>query len=354
MKLDDIYYMEASVLCLCVLLDIPFGALADVIGRKRSVLIGRALLFGSAYFFTVMQSPIEAWTGNILWAIGFTMQSGADTALLYDTLKSTGRQHEFKRIEGQAVGLRLVLAACCALITGWLASIDLRLPLWIGLPFMAIPFCTALLFREPVQTVRYSALQQVVVLKTGVRFVLNSIEIRWMVGFAALLATTSKVWFFTYNPYFELVRLPLEYYGLVFFSLNVVAWLSSHYAHQVERTLGERACVIVAILCIGTPILVMGCVPIQPFAYLVVVQNVVRGFMRPFVGDYLNRHVTSEIRATVLSVSSSVANLMGILGLAIFGLLTGKFGLLNSLTVLGIASLSFGALSYRTYIRRIR
>ena len=182
---------------------------------------------------------------------------------------------------------------------------------------------------------------------------LHSVKVRWVIGFAALLATTSKVWFFTYNPYFELGGLPLKQYGVIFFCLNVVAWLSSHYAYRIERHLGERKCVIVMILCIGIPILIMGFLPMMLFAYLVVIQNIVRGFMRPFVGDYLNRHVTDNVRATVLSTQSSTTNLVAIFGLAVFGFFTGTFGLLNSLIVLGIAMLGFGALSYATYARKI-
>ncbi len=353
MDLPDIYYMESVVLCICVLLDIPSGALADVIGRKKSIVIGRVFLFGSAFFFTIMRTPLEAWIGNILWAIGFSMQSGADTALLYDTLKEQGRESEYKRIEGQAIGARLILIACCSLTVGFLADVDLRLPLWIGLPFMLIPLVAAFFFKEPVQTEHYSVEKQLQTLRQGAMFVIKSVEVRWMVGFAALLATTSKVWFFTYNPYFELVQLPLPYYGVIFFCLNATAWISSHNAHKVEGWIGERACVLGMILCLGLPILLMSLVPIMSFAYLVVVQNIVRGFMRPFVGDYLHRHITSGIRATVLSIQSSIANLMAIIGLAIFGFLTDTTGLLYSLAVLGFAALSLGFMSYRTYVRKI-
>lgn len=353
MSLPDIYYMEAVVLGLCVLLDIPSGALADVIGRKRTIIIGRIFLFGSVVFFTIMTSPLGAWTGNILWAIGYTMQSGADTALLYDTLKEHGKEDQFKRIEGQAVGSRLILIACCSVATGLLASVALRLPLWIGLPFTLVPLVAAFFLKEPVPTEHYSAEKQMAVLKQGARFVIGSIEIRWMVGFAALLATTSKVWFFTYNPYFEVVGFPIAYYGVIFFFLNTVAWLSSHYAYNIEHYLGERRCIIGMVLCLGVPILLMGLVPIQPFVCLVVVQNVVRGFMRPFVGDYMNRHITSNIRATVLSVQSSIANLTAIIGLAVFGLCMDHLSLLSSLIILGTVSLTLGLLSYRSYTKKI-
>jgi sugar phosphate permease len=108
------------------------------------------------------------------------------------------------------------------------------------------------------------------------------------------------------------------------------------------------------LLCLGIPILLMGLAPIQPFAYLVLIQNVVRGFMRPFVGDYMNRHIASHMRATVLSMQSSAANSVSVIGLAVFGLFTKNLGLLTSLTLLGMIALMLGTWSYRTYIKQVR
>ncbi|MFA5942540.1 MAG: MFS transporter [Candidatus Paceibacterota bacterium] len=353
MRLSEIYYMESAVVCICVVLDIPFGSLADLIGRKKCIIIGRIFLFGSATFFALMTAPIHAWVGNVLWAIGLTMQNGADTALLSDTLNKNGKGNDYRRVQGRAIGSRYILIAFCSLLTGSFAGINLRLPVLLGLPFMLISLFTAFFFEEPARTERYSAGEHLDRLKQGISFVIHSVEVRWMIGFAALLATTSKVWFFTYNPYFELVGLPLTQYGVIFFCLNMVAWWSSTYAYKIEQYLGERACIVGMILCIGIPILLMGCLPFQPLAYLVIVQNVVRGFMSPFVGGYVNRHLTITIRATGLSAQSSIANVMAIVGLSAFGFFTNTLGLLHSLVLLGIAALVIGMLSYATYARKI-
>lgn len=353
MPLPDIYYMESVVLCICVFLDIPSGALADIIGRRKTIIIGRVFLLGSAFFFATMSNPLEAWVGNILWAIGFSMQSGADTALLYDTLRECDRQSEYKRVEGQAVGSRFLLVAFCSLATGFLANIHLRLPLYLSIPFILISLVASFFWKEPIRIGHYSMRKQLNVLKQGGTFVLRSVEVRWMVGFAALIATTSKLWFFTYNPYFELVGIKIVQYGIIFFLLNVVAWFSSHYAYKLENYIGEGKSIVGMILCVGVPILIMGLIPIWPFAYLVLIQNVVRGSMRPFVGDYMNRHIETDVRATVLSVQSSASNLVAIVGLAGFGFFIAHFNLPHSLTILGLVSLGVGALSYRSYEKKV-
>ncbi len=356
MSLSEIYFMESAILCLCVALDIPFGVLADLVGRKKVLIVARLFLFASAVCFTTMTSPLMAWVGNVLWAIGFTLQSGPDKALLQETLHAGGRG-DYMKVEGRMMAGQLWLIATCSLVTGWLAEIDLRLPLWIGLPFMLIPLIAAFYFKEtkgagdrvPSAT-RVNAL---VILKQSGMFVLRSAEVRWVVGFAAILAATAKTGFFTYNPYFELVALPLPYYGVIFFCLNVVAGVASWYAHNIESRLGERKCIMLMVLCTSIPFILMASVPMQAFAYLVIIQNVTRGMTKPFVGAYVNRHVTNSIRATVLSVVSSVSSLAGIVSLAVFGLLIGALGLLSSLLMLGVVSLGLGLLSYLRYAQKI-
>ncbi|HUC02218.1 MAG TPA: MFS transporter [Candidatus Paceibacterota bacterium] len=353
MPLADVYYMESAVLCICVALDLPSGALADIIGRKRTLIIGRIFLLLSAVFFSTMSSPAGAWTGNILWAIGFSFQSGADTSFLYETLKEHRLQKSYARIEGCAIGSRLAVIACCSLVTGFVARTNLRAPLYLCLPFVAIPLVAVFFMKEPGHSERYSMSGQIRTLKDGIAFGIRSKEVRWMVGFAALVGTTSKVWFFTYNPYFEFVHLDLALYGVIFFLLNIVAWVSSHYAYKMEDKLGERGCVLGMILCVGMPILLMGIAPLRPIAFLVLIQNVVRGAMRPFVGNYMHRHVGNNIRATVLSFQSTFGNVMGIWALAVFGFFIGHLGLLATLDILAVSMLVLGGMSYVSYVRRV-
>ncbi len=353
MSLSEIYYLESIALFFCAVLDIPSGALADTIGRKKTIVTGRLFLFGSVCFFATMTSPVGAWIGNMLWVVGFVLQSGADSALLYDTLDQNGQPDRYKKIEGRAIGGRLLLIALCSLASGFLANIHLRLPLLLCLPFVAVPLVASLFFKEAPRSKHYSVKEQIMTVGRGISFVAKSVEIRWMVGFAALVLAVSKVWFFTYNPYFETVGLDITYYGVIFFCLNIVAWLSSHYCQEIENRLGERNCVALMLLCLGVPILLMGLMPIWPFAYLVLAQNIVRGFMKPFVCTYLNRHANSDIRATVLSTQSTVSYIAGIVGLAVFGYLTSTAGLLTSLVILGLTTIVLGTISYLSYVKKI-
>ena len=101
------------------------------------------------------------------------------------------------------------------------------------------------------------------------------------------------------------------------------------------------------------PIVLMGVMPYHAFAYVVLMQNIVRGFMRPFIGDYINRRVPDAIRATTLSVQSTTANTLSIGALLAYGYLLERTTLFYSLTVLGSVTLGLGLFLYMWYKNRI-
>ncbi|MCL5011995.1 MAG: MFS transporter [Patescibacteria group bacterium] len=352
MPLPDILFMEAAVIIICVLLDIPSGALADLIGKKKMLIMGRILLLASIAGFATMSSPFMAWVSDIIWAVGYSFQSGADVAFIYASLKSRNSHRLFKKIEGRAAGLRFILMAVCSLAVSGLVLIHPRLPIIISVIPMTIPLILATQFQEPTSTETYNAAKQFRLITTGIVSVVKNIKMRWIVGFSAGIAGISKIWFFTYNPYFEKVGIPIAYYGFIFFLLNLVAWFSSYYAYYITNILSEKGVMVYMVGCIAIPILLMGMFPIWPFAYLVLLQNLVRGIVKPYLGDFMNRHVFSEeTRTTILSVQSSASNLVSITALYCFSFITQKLNLLPSLIILGIVALSIGSLGMWYYQR---
>lgn len=341
---------------LCVLLNAPFGALADHIGKKKTLIMGRFFLFLSCVGFAFMNSPIDTWIANSLWAVGISFTSGADSALLYTSLKKLGREYEFMKILGKSTGYRLALMSFSSILTGILAEIDLRLPIILCIPFASIPLIISFFFYETNEikkgenSICFSAYEHWTILKNGFSFALKSKEIRWMIGFSALLGGASKIWFFTYNPYFEAVKIPLSMYGVIFASLNVVAWLSSHYSHLIRQYLSESKMVAIQVILTGFPILLMGLIPHSITAWSVLLQNIVRGYMQPFSSEFMNRTISDEaIRVTVLSVKKSCTDLISIASLSIFGLISGAFSIFSSLTLLGGIVITLGVFSIRSY-----
>jgi MFS family permease len=349
MKLSEIYFMESIVLVGTIFLQIPMGAIADIVGRKKTVLIGSLFLSLSIILFSTINSPFSAWIANIVWMIGFSLCSGADSAFLYDSLKVLGREIEYKKIEGSSVGNRLLITAICSIFVGYLAEYYTRLPIILSIPGVVFSTIVVFFFKEPTVNKKYTPKDQVSIMKVSLLFVSNHKKVKWIIFFVTLIGVTSKIWFFTYNPYFEFVGLDLKYYGLVFFALNIVAWFFSKNVSNISKRVNNFNIIILLVLMIAIPILVMSTAPSVFCVWLVCFQNVARGFMGPFFGEFMNKHLNSENRATVLSIQSAISGLAQFIALGAFGVLLKTNDLLFCLQILGIIILIFGSLAIFKY-----
>jgi len=341
MSLPEIYTLEAICVIICLIVDIPTGALSDIIGRKKMLIIGQIFLFISFLFFAFMAKSWHAYCANVLWAIGAAFKSGTDKALLQETCIALGKEKNFYRIYiGKAQGYRLLLMAICAPITTWLADSSLRLPLYVSIPSMIIPlFCVFKLSEPPREIRELTVREHVRQMNAGLKDTWKDNRILWIAAYTCIISVVSKIWFFNYNPYFEHVGLKISEFGIVFFFLNLIAWLSSRHGHMIEKKIGDKGVVWILIPMIGIPILLMGLFPVPVMAYTVLFQNVVRGMYSPFIDSLTEKFLRNETRATVLSVQSSIVYAAAAIGLWLFGVVVNEFELIKSLVFLGTVTL---------------
>lgn len=351
MSLPQIYFMESICIILMIVLEIPSGALADIIGRKKTIFLGSLFLLADIACFSLANSPQMIWSANLIWVVGFSLISGAETSLLYDSLKLLGRESEYKRIEGKAVSYRLFLIAICSIAAGYLAQIDIRLPVFLSV-FFKIFFCwVCYLFTDPPMSNegRYQIKDHLNLMKISILFVANHKKVKWVIGFSVLIGVVSKMWFFTYNPYFELVDLPLTYYGWIFFLLNAVAAVGSYCSDWLTRKLGDFGSLVLIILVIALPLMIMGTFVCQAMSLMVLWQNIARGHMHPFMGHFLHQYLDSANRATVTSIKSAVNSFGQFIGLLLFSWVLTVISLPQALQALGLFSLVAGVWLLRRY-----
>ena len=311
MSLSGIYLLEAGTMLLLIVLQLPTGALAALIGRKKMMVIGSVLILLDNVVFATAYSPKSVLLANLLWAIGLSFISGADSSFLYDTLAVTGETDKYKKLEGKTTGIRLLLMALTSIAVGYLARINMRLPVWLGIPGMLVALVAVCLMKEPPRIIlglgeRVTYRRHWNLMKLSVLFVANSRKVKWIIAYMVLLNVIGKAWFFTYNPYFELVKLPLVFYGWVFFAMNLVAAIFSYGSDWLAKKLPEKLNIFGMVFLTGLPIVLMSILVYWPMTLLVLFQNMVRGHLRPFMGHFLHDHLESENRATVVSIQAAV------------------------------------------------
>jgi len=351
MSLSDIFIMESVAVLLLSLLQIPTGAIADKIGRKNTILIGILFEVIHVIIFIFISKPWHVWVENFFWCIGFALMSGADNAFLRDNLALVKREKEYEKIQGNAIGQRYLLIALCSLATGYLATINLRLPAILSLIPCVINLFVVYRFNEIIPRQKEeNKINCIDLMKESMKFVSNHAKIKWLICFSVLFTTVSKIWFFTYNPYFELVRIPLEQFGYIFFVLNMIAAISSHCAHSITKKLPNYMSNILILSMISIPIILMSIIVHPICAWLVILQNIARGYHAPYIENIMHQYLQSYNRATVMSIQTAVNNFFQVVGMMIVSqLLTSVLGLIGTLKFMGITSLVFSMMLIVSY-----
>ncbi len=120
---------EAIAFALAALMEIPSGAIADLIGRKKTVVISFYLLTLGCLLFTL--APLGRsvlFIGNILIILSFAFKSGALEALIYDELKLVGKEDKFDDIQGKANSISPFIYTLAGLVGGLLWKWNVYLP----------------------------------------------------------------------------------------------------------------------------------------------------------------------------------------------------------------------------------
>lgn len=350
MKLSEIYFMEACCVIVATLLQVPTGALADRWGRANTVRLGMVFLIMEMISFATASCRVSIWISNTFWAIGYSLISGADSAWLYDSLKNLGRESEYKKITGKASSYRLAIVGISALGVGHIAEINIRLPMVIDSILILCGLIVCFFFKEPPN---YHLMPKGYGdhMKESLNIVLRAPKLIWLISFSILIGVTSKLWFFTYNPYFAEAHLPLAYYGYVFAILNGIASLSSYHADMVSKKLGSYASTMVMLSLIVIPIILMGIYVSVWSIPLVFLQNFVRGYMGPFMEHMMHDRIDSSRRATIMSVRSACNEGVAVASLMLFSVVTASLPLSRALLALGITAGIVGCLLIWSYGR---
>jgi len=336
LAMQDIFTLKAVYSIAIVILEIPSGYLADVLGRKKTLIIGTILGFLG---FVVYDFSFSFWgflMAELVLGLGQSLISGADSALLYDSLKAMGNEKKYLKYEGRMVSVGNFAEAIAGILGGLLAEISLRTPFYgqTAIAFIGIP--AAILLVEPVRYQKISRMRMIDILGIVKYSLFKSGHLKWTIFYSAIIGTTTLTMAWFVQPYFKMVELPLAMFGVFWALLNLSVGITSYYAHKLEFSLGQyKTMVLITVMIPGLYIVLSQINALWGIAILFLFY-LVRGFATPILKDYINKLTESNIRATVLSVRNFMIRIV-FAGVGPFlGWYTDIFSLSNALLLAGI------------------
>lgn len=123
-----------------LILEIPSGAIADTVGRKKIIILSLLFLIASGVLLTGATSALHLIGGVLFLQFGVSFLSGTLDALLYDNLEQSGLADHFDIVISRGIVLSIVGIAISILIGGYFYTYGTRLPymFWTISSFVAL------------------------------------------------------------------------------------------------------------------------------------------------------------------------------------------------------------------------
>lgn len=329
------------------LFEIPTGAFADAIGRKKSILISAILLTIGLAFYPIFRNFYTFMVAEFLIAIASSFLSGAFDAWMVDTSKSQGFGGKVDFVFSQANIISKVAFIFGGLAGSYLAYIEIGLPFYVGSIVALISYFFYLLTVEQDKSYKFSLIESFAKMKKiaakSIKYSLNHSVIFWIVagGFLAvfIFQPMNMYWAPRFN---QMVGDQIWLTGWFWVFMSLMMMIGAFLVRSFLK--GEKhytSIIIIAVFLISVPVITSALSKVIFVALpAFLIYEIGRGIQRPVQQAYLNKYADSEKRATIISFESMVSSLGAGLGLWIFGYIAKNTSIETSWIIAAILGLA--------------
>jgi len=332
--------------------EIPSGYLADVLGRKKSLVAGGFIWTFSLLLYCFGTNFWVFVIAEMLAGLAASLISGADAALAFDTLLTMGKEREYLKLSGRLVAIAGFSEAICGIIGAWMAAINLVYPFYLQTIFIAGYCLIALTLIEPIRHLSPPENSQLKQLLKVIKFALvENQQLKWLICFSASASTATFLIVWLAQAYMQQRGLSTATFGVAWAFFHLVMSLASLFAPRIETLLKPQKTFLFIVLLLGfSYIFLAGIKSVWGIIFIAVIY-LVRGIKTPIIQTYINRQVASNIRATILSINSFAFRLCFVIVGPISSWIINLFSLDIALVIFGVVFLFVGIFSLRNLER---
>jgi len=244
LSLSEILALQTIFSIAVVVWEVPSGYFADRFGRAFSIKLSAPLAAGAMLAYAVGQSFWWFALCELLLAVADGLISGADTALLFDSLKSDGQADEFARRDRQIRALGYF-----APVAG--APVAFALAHWYGVSSTVIAdgllIIVGMIYAYRLVEAPRSSPSQAGEGKAAWRALTTlsqNARARWLITLTCMLSTATYFGFWLATPYYLSLHLRPEVFGLFLAIRSAFKAILSHFYKGGKNRL--VACTVIA------------------------------------------------------------------------------------------------------------
>lgn len=305
LSLTEILLLQAIFSVATLVMEYPSGYLSDRLGYRFTLHLASLLGIAGWTVYTFAGSFAGVLLAEVLLGVAYAFISGADSALLYESLRQSDREEEYARHDGRMAAWGQAGEAGGALFAGILYAWAPLLPFFIqiGVWVAALLVCRGLKEppgeEAPPHTSHLGEAWRVA--RTAL---IDNPGVRWSLVVTALLGLASFYPVWLIQPYMQAQSVPLAWFGPIWAAANIMVSIGALLSHRLLFLLRAHGMVVLCLLLVGTGYLGLALShAVWGFAFYFLL-TLMRGVQGPFFRHCLQKQCRRYERASILSLKS--------------------------------------------------
>lgn len=348
MSLIEIGLLESIHHITSLVCEIPTGALADIMGRKNTIIIGRVMSAIGAILMLFCNSFLGFAIAFVISAMSYNLNSGSEEALVYDSLKVIGEEEKYLKINGNLNFIIEVAQGIAVLVGGILSDYSFVYSYVLSSIISICALGISFGFKEP--EIHEEVKERVTIVghfKSCFEVMRDNKKIIIIMMFFELIFMTGTTTHFYSQQYFSEMGYSRSLIAIIYVVASIGCAIGAKLAYKVEKLL-KKAILYIVPMVGGVWLIVLssskGIVSVIGFIMFSMSINI----LYPVSSNYINKLIPSAQRATLISVQSICFSIFMIMIFPLLGFI-GQFSSLNiSFIVLAIIlfCISIGAMKF--------
>lgn len=354
LSLEQIGFLFSATLLFGIILEVPSGAFADIYGRKKAIIIANVFSMLGVGSLFIASEFYHFLIGFSLLGVGGAFISGALQALLFDTLRSSGKEKNYIKYISRNEALFVSIDIISGFFGPLLFAAAVRLPFGIAFGFSVVALLLSLSLVEvndQTKTHQRGVSMQIFlkIISDAFNFIFKNTTFLWFMIFTVFLTVSGRMFAeMLSSPYLAEI-FTLEELAIPFSISAVIQAGALLYVEKIERILKINKSIISSIVLLALAIfLFISTENLILISLVLGLYYAVASFIETVNEDAQNKLIPEGAnRATILSMVALTSSIFSLILFPFMGYLLDEVGNnRDGLLILSIGTLLVGGLLY--------
>ncbi len=337
LSLTEILLLQGLFSLATLIMEYPSGYISDRLGYRFSLNLASVVGIAGWTMYTIAGTFGEVLLAETLLGVSFAFISGSDSALLYETLKQSGREKDYAHHDGRMTSAAQLGEACGAIFAGVMYAAAPLLPFFVQIGVWVLALLISRSLVEPPAeqaTLTHSHLTEA--LHIGREALIDNRHLRYAILLTTMLGLASFFPVWLIQPTMQQNAVPVSWFGPIWAVANLTVALFSLLSQRAFFFFGERGMGLILLLLVVGGYAGLGWIQHWWGFVFYFLLTAMRGLQGPRMRQHLQNASRRANRASILSLKSLIFRLFFVTSGPLVGYSADVLGLHTTFLLLGL------------------